>query len=209
MGKVEIKKQHKYETLLATAYQLFTTKGIAATSIADIAQKANVAKGTFYLYFKDKADIRNRILIKQAEKILDAVEAAQAKSEPLDLNDRVFFLIDATADAFLHSGMFLRFTVKNLSWDLFQDALQTVFSSERFRLSERFETMLRDAGKTADSPALLLFLLTEMAGGAIYSAVAHHYPADYAEIRPYLRDSVAALLNAHLKDSAGNTEGSL
>lgn len=36
------------------AFALFTQKGINDTSISDIAKKANMAKGTFYLYFKDK-----------------------------------------------------------------------------------------------------------------------------------------------------------
>ena len=39
--------------------KLFTTKGINSTAISDIVEKAGVAKGTFYLYFKDKYDIKN------------------------------------------------------------------------------------------------------------------------------------------------------
>ena len=38
----------------------FTSKGIQKTSISDIVEDAGVAKGTFYLYFKDKYDIRNK-----------------------------------------------------------------------------------------------------------------------------------------------------
>lgn len=36
------------------------------TSISDIVKKANMAKGTFYLYFKDKYDIRNALITKKA-----------------------------------------------------------------------------------------------------------------------------------------------
>ena len=32
------------------------------TSISDIVDNAGVAKGTFYLYFKDKYDIRNKLI---------------------------------------------------------------------------------------------------------------------------------------------------
>ena len=49
MGKIEEKKRQKKEALLASAFQLFTEKGIDNTSISEIAKNANMAKGTFYL----------------------------------------------------------------------------------------------------------------------------------------------------------------
>ena len=61
MGKVDENKKKKKEALFNTAYELFTTKGINATAISDIVEKAGVAKGTFYLYFKDKYDIKNNL----------------------------------------------------------------------------------------------------------------------------------------------------
>ena len=61
MGKVDENKKKKKEALFNTAYELFTTKGINATAISDIVEKAGVAKGTFYLYFKDKYDIKNKL----------------------------------------------------------------------------------------------------------------------------------------------------
>ena len=50
----------KESRLLNTAFKLFTEKGMKDTSIQDIEDNANVAKGTFYLYFKDKYEIRDR-----------------------------------------------------------------------------------------------------------------------------------------------------
>ena len=47
-------KENKKNRLLDTGFKLFTEKGIQNTSIQDIVDNANVAKGTFYLYFKDK-----------------------------------------------------------------------------------------------------------------------------------------------------------
>ena len=54
MGKNEIKKRKKRNDLLKSAYELFTTVGFSKTTIDNIAAKADVGKGTFYLYFKDK-----------------------------------------------------------------------------------------------------------------------------------------------------------
>ena len=49
MGKAEENKLKKRESLLDTAFKLFTEKGIHNTSISDIVEQAGVAKGTFYL----------------------------------------------------------------------------------------------------------------------------------------------------------------
>ena len=54
MGKLESNKKKKEDALYNTAFELFTTKGTNKTTISDIVEKAGVAKGTFYLYFKDK-----------------------------------------------------------------------------------------------------------------------------------------------------------
>ena len=61
MGKLDDKKKQKRDSLLMAAFALFTQKGIKDTSISDIAKKANMAKGTFYLYIKDKFDIRDKL----------------------------------------------------------------------------------------------------------------------------------------------------
>ena len=49
------------EELLDAAQQLFLDKSIAATSIDDIARAADVAKGTFYLYFPSKEALLNAL----------------------------------------------------------------------------------------------------------------------------------------------------
>ena len=66
MNKLEHNKQLKKEALFNTAFELFMTKGINKTTISDIVQKAGVAKGTFYLYFSDKYDVRNKLVSKKA-----------------------------------------------------------------------------------------------------------------------------------------------
>ena len=52
------KKQIKENQLFTAAYDLFLMQDIGKTSIDDIVKKAGVAKGTFYLYFKDIIDLR-------------------------------------------------------------------------------------------------------------------------------------------------------
>ena len=60
--KVIENKIQKENRLLSAAFELLTENEIQKVSVNDIVNKANVAKGTFYLYFKDKYDIRNQIV---------------------------------------------------------------------------------------------------------------------------------------------------
>lgn len=43
--------------ILQAAKRLFARKGYAGTSVADIVAEAQIAKGTFYYYFKTKSDV--------------------------------------------------------------------------------------------------------------------------------------------------------
>ena len=72
MGKIDNNKQMKRESLLDSAFSLFIDNGFNKTSISDIVNNAGVAKGTFYLYFKDKYDIRNHLIAHKASQIFQA-----------------------------------------------------------------------------------------------------------------------------------------
>ena len=69
MGKVEDNKKLKMNTLLQTAFDLFTGKGFAKTTVSDIVNQAGLAKGTFYLYFKDKYDLRDKLIAFKASQL--------------------------------------------------------------------------------------------------------------------------------------------
>src|ERR1700761_3377473 len=47
----------KYQRILAAAVAVFAEKGFFTSRVSDIADRANVADGTVYLYFKSKEEI--------------------------------------------------------------------------------------------------------------------------------------------------------
>ena len=95
MGKLELNKKRKKSALYNTAFELFTTKGLAKTTISDIVENAGVAKGTFYLYFKDKYDIRNKLISHKAGELFseahDALEASHITGFTAQLHFIVIF----------------------------------------------------------------------------------------------------------------------
>ena len=55
-------REARRKQLVDVAIKIFAKKGYSAASVNDIAKAARVARGTFYLYFKDKADVLAAVL---------------------------------------------------------------------------------------------------------------------------------------------------
>lgn len=53
----ERKKQQTRERFISSAYELFAQKGYDATTLAEIAERANCAPRTFFQYFESKEDL--------------------------------------------------------------------------------------------------------------------------------------------------------
>ena len=60
---LENQKSAKRIRMIEEAYNLFVSKGVHATAIDEVVKKAGVAKGTFYLYFHDKYDLLDQIVL--------------------------------------------------------------------------------------------------------------------------------------------------
>ena len=115
MGKLDTNKKVKEDSLLNTAFSLFTTKGVSKTSISDIVNNAGVAKGTFYLYFKDKYDIRNKLVSHKSSQLFrNAIEALNASGKKLTFNERIIFIVDNIINQLNENKSLLTFIAKNL-----------------------------------------------------------------------------------------------
>jgi AcrR family transcriptional regulator len=50
------------DALLTAAYELFVERGYRGTAVGDIAERAGVSLGTFYQYFRDRADVMGTLV---------------------------------------------------------------------------------------------------------------------------------------------------
>ena len=124
MGKVDNNKQQKRNSLLDSAFSLFIHNGFNKTSISDIVNAAGVAKGTFYLYFKDKYDIRNHLISHKASQVfLTAYNELQKHEEICDFEDQVLFIVDNILDQFAENHSLVMLISKHLSWGFFTNSL--------------------------------------------------------------------------------------
>ncbi len=75
----EREKQKRRDDIIKVAKRLFREKGFTSTSMQDIAAGAELAKGTLYLYFKNKDELVGEILYESVQVIARLLDAAMKK----------------------------------------------------------------------------------------------------------------------------------
>lgn len=198
MGKVEENKQLKLDALFSSAYDLFLSQGIVKTSIHDIVQKAGVAKGTFYLYFKDKYDIRDKLIAETAGKLfLDAHNELQ-KSDIPDFEDKMMFIVDYVISRLENNKPILRFISKNLSWGMFRQAVAKSEDDAGMSIMDHFHQLIQeDSSLHLHAPETMLFLIAELASSACYSTILENEPVSFEELKPDLYNAIRAIIRVH------------
>jgi AcrR family transcriptional regulator len=84
------------EQILDAAARVFTERGIAATSMAEVATAAGVAKGTLYLYFDSKELLVDAVAGRYHRVVVD--EAVRLRTDDGPLADRLARFAGATFD---------------------------------------------------------------------------------------------------------------
>jgi len=81
--RTEERKDEKRKLIFETAAQIFAENGYHQTSVKDITEKAGISVGTFYLYFKNKEDLFEKLYDETAQMSSDISKYAiyEKKSE--------------------------------------------------------------------------------------------------------------------------------
>jgi AcrR family transcriptional regulator len=72
------------EAILVAALDEFSMRGFDATRIDDVAKRADVGKGTVYLYFKDKESLFQELIRAMLAPLIGAIEALGAVDMPVN-----------------------------------------------------------------------------------------------------------------------------
>jgi AcrR family transcriptional regulator len=98
-------RESRRATLLQAAQQVFSQKGYHATSIDDLIATADIARGTFYLYFESKRAIFDELLDRLLELLqgtvrrIDTAPGAPPPVEQMDATiDRILETLLANRD---------------------------------------------------------------------------------------------------------------
>lgn len=86
----EARSAAKRETILAAALDEFSQQGFAAARLDDVAKRAGVAKGTIYLYFRDKEALFQELIRSMLTPVVGTIEAMGQADIPIGvLADRI------------------------------------------------------------------------------------------------------------------------
>ena len=205
MGKIDENKHQKMDALFQSAYDLFLNQGIEKTSISDIAKKAGVAKGTFYLYFADKYEIRD-LIARTASRLFQRAHKALETADIPEFEDKIIFIVDYVLNAMQKNKLILRFISKNLSWGIFRQAITNNTQDDEGEILAYFSNILLDHPTIKlRSPETMLFLIIELASSTSYSTILDNDPMSFEELKPYLNESIRAIIRNHIiKDTAEN-----
>ena len=199
MGKWDTNKKQKLEALLNTGFELFQSQGINKTSIADIAEKAGVAKGTFYLYFKDKYDLRNRLIAHKSSQLFEAAyKALEASDVDRNLADDLIFIVNHILDELENNKPLLTFMYKDLSWGVFKKALsETTIDDEDINYEYIYNLMVKNANAEIRDPEIMLFLIIELVGATAYSSIIYNDPVNLNKLKPHLYNTIRQIVNEY------------
>ena len=183
MSIIDENKQLKKESLLYSAYSLFTRNGINNTTISDITDTAGVAKGTFYLYFKDKNDI-HRELIKEKANLLFNEAIIDANNKLIKpFQDKILNIIDFIINELNNDKELLKLIGKDLYLGL----------EDTDTIKELIYEYKKDNPKIKKAD-VKLYMIIELVSSSIYSSILYEKPVEIDKLKNYLYTEIKKML---------------
>jgi AcrR family transcriptional regulator len=119
-------RKEKEERIMEVALDTFREKGVEKTSIRNIMRRTEFGLGTFYLYFKDKKDLEEKIVL---DMIFDLIYEADKQCEGDNPTEKYICFISYIIDHLVDDPIELDLILKNTSWALYSK----VENDERFK----------------------------------------------------------------------------
>jgi AcrR family transcriptional regulator len=77
------RRNERRATILSAALEEFAARGFAATRLDDVARRADVAKGTIYLYFRDKEALFQELVRTMLSPLVGTIAGAPLRDLPI------------------------------------------------------------------------------------------------------------------------------
>ena len=198
MSKWDENKEQKEENLFDTAYRLFIDKGFQQTTISDIVQKAGVAKGTFYLYFKDKYDIRDRIIIKKTYALISEAIEELEKDGVESFEAQLLFIVDYIVDYLDANQALLNFMHRDLILGIYKNAFSKMIrQNSEMTLMDLFVEGAKNNHYVMEKPEYVFCMILELISTVAFSSIVLKEPGEIETVKPYLRQSILGIINVY------------
>ncbi len=191
---IDDKKLAKRIKMIDAAYALFLEKGVNITAIDDVVKAAGVAKGTFYLYFKDKYDLLDQIVLSKSEGVIrGAISELQTKrkTEEMSIAEQIIFFTDRIIEYMETNRELAALIHKNLS-----ACFDVLLTNENSAVKEdvRLVTdLLVRTGLSEREAYIHLYLFTGMISSACFDAIVRGKPFSVEELKPQIHSMIYKL----------------
>ena len=193
-GRLEQQKEEKKQSLVQSAWDLFLEKGVSKTSVDEIVRRANVAKGTFYLYFRDKNDLLQSVVDRTCTHILrDAYEHVK-RCKTDDFVENVVMLIDYIVEYFKRDKLTLRLVARNFSWPAMERHLTLQNDPLWQNLVRDIEESPLASTSTPDEVFKRIYMILALCGSISYSSIIEGRPDSIDNMKPALYSAVRRIL---------------
>ena len=195
MPSVEENKLKKRNKILDAAYNLFAKNGINTTPIDEVVKCAGVAKGTFYLYFHDKYDLMDQIILYKSAAIIKSV-IAQMKNintdNKMEAIDQLTFFVDAIIDYMIENKEMLS-VISEKSSILYSLIIDN--GDDNIKLDFDYLTdIIVKLGNPPENAKKLLLIVSTMIFTTASNAILLRSPFTIEEIRPEIHLAVKKML---------------
>ncbi|MCR5203044.1 MAG: TetR/AcrR family transcriptional regulator [Lachnospiraceae bacterium] len=195
MGKLEDKKRLKRKAILKSAFKLFTEKGVTETSVSDITRDAKLAKGTFYLYYKDKYEVRDELISIHGSRLIREAREEVGNIEEIEncsFDEIVIQIIDNIINRFIRNKSLLKFINKNLSWALLSDV--TIDDEENMSSLDIFKNLIKLSGEHFRNEDVMIFMLVETTSAMCHASILDNDTIGIEELKPELYTNIRSIV---------------
>lgn len=171
MNRTERRKREVKEKILAAAFDLFLSQGVAATTIEEICERADVANRTFFNHFGTRQDMVRALAERRLDNLHDVVFGRADEAIP----SRLIGVFDDIASALANSGDTYR--------ELIGEMLATSgYGVQRgFNLHDTFAELVKEGvargevSATHDAETLADIIVGALSGGIVNWTVDRTY----------------------------------
>lgn len=178
--------ENKKEKIMDAALKIFQEKGAEKTSVRDIMTEAGYGLGTFYLYYTDKNDLEEKMVLNIGTQIILNAEKMCKETDPIE---RYISFVNYIIDYLITHPFELDLLSKNITWTLYTKiendyGLSEADSTLKFILNKYDNLFLTN--HTESQKLYILSLTLEIMMSTCKSAVLEESILSIDEMKPVL-----------------------
>lgn len=180
-SKEEVVAEYRVQSIQDAALRVISRKGMAAATMQEIAEEAGIAKGTIYLYFRDRDELVEKTFERAITELHRQVDAALERDEPFA--DKLRSMLMAEMAFFRENREFFRLynSLKFPEGNAQQQRRQKRTCQPRYR--NRLERFARILGEAMDrgeirrvNPMRLALFINEAVMAIVIERVVEEHP---------------------------------